>query len=418
MAYEPIPHLDKYKLILPLNDSTPTNYAPYGNLGIRLTREGGITHTGASYKHYAASWYSDGSSDGLAITGGAFAYGTEDFTLAFWVNALTSPETYPFIMSSSLYNAGNGFIVTINGPATGWGGPGDVSFQGSTALTHRVSFGTGNASPILNSGWRHIAFVRQGVEHYCFVDGVLSQQVTATGLADYQEYQTPRLWGTTDAYTAGDFKGYLQDVISVKGAALWTSDFTPPGPLIETSSLGNIIIAPTNPIPFTLSLSLVESLSATNFSAAIVTCTAVSDTHNFRGCRVELSANYSLTTDSGYLVEWASASIDTDGFFSGASPTRITVPAGVSAVSVNACALIPVHSVGERTALLKYNGVEWLCGTGSLGTNVTKSTNNFSIGYVPVSAGDYFELQVYQNSGVSLDLEAGARTWLVLEVLE
>jgi len=269
MAYEPIPHLDKYKLILPLNDSTPTNYAPYGNLGIRLTREGGITHTGASYKHYAASWYSDGSSDGLAITGGAFAYGTEDFTLAFWVNALTSPETYPFIMASSLYNAGNGFIVTINGPATGWGGPGDVSFQGSTALTHRVSFGTGNASPILNSGWRHIAFVRQGVEHYCFVDGVLSQQVTATGLADYQEYQTPRLWGTTDAYTAGDFKGYLQDVISVKGAALWTSDFTPPGPLIETSSLGNIIIAPTNPIPFTLSLSLVESLSATNFSAVV-----------------------------------------------------------------------------------------------------------------------------------------------------
>ena len=147
-----------------------------------------------------------------------------------------------------------------------------------------------------------------------------------------------------------------------------------------------------------------------------------------RGCLV-----YGSTTsvDTGVVtdIRWPSVQYDTDSLHSG-SDTDLTVPAGVSLVRVSANVTFfgVEQPVGPEVALMAritknnaatYAGVpeQAVAPTGSVGTG---TRINLSSPVISVASGDYFRVQVYQNSGADTvmgDLNAG-KLWFGLEIIK
>lgn len=178
------------------------------------------------------SAYFDGSGDYLTLPSSVFDFGTEDWTIEFWINVLTNSNTYPYTMGSSRYNSGSGFYLTISGSATGWGGTGAMSFNGASTLVNRASVGSGDVV-IRNAGWKHIAITRNGVETRMFVDGVMTSLHIASGVANYG-VQAARIMTTgevpasTSLLAALNERCYLDELRVTKGVARYTADFPLP----------------------------------------------------------------------------------------------------------------------------------------------------------------------------------------------
>lgn len=121
---------------------------------------------------------------------------------------------------------------------------------------------------------------------------------------------------------------------------------------------------------------------------------------------------------------------DTDGFFDAStSATRFVIPEGVTAVRM-ACQHIWYNNAnGIRQIVLKKNypanngyGVGgWYPGNPAvtLGANGATTTDpHVYTGVIPVQAGDFFECEAYQNSGVGLNLLASVGTWFFIEAVD
>ncbi|AXQ69197.1 tail protein [Caulobacter phage CcrBL9] len=141
--------------------------------------------------------------------------------------------------------------------------------------------------------------------------------------------------------------------------------------------------------------------------------------------RVRRAATQSVATATWTAVQWDTESEDAVGAFASGASTRITVPAGVSAARatgyVNWNASVSAALIG---AALRRNGVE----IGSTGGSsivasregLNQSPLNFTTEWFPVTAGDYYELFVLQNSGANANLNGpvtafGEGTYLQFE---
>lgn len=98
-----------------------------------------------------------------------------------------------------------------------------------------------------------------------------------------------------------------------------------------------------------------------------------------------------------------SSGAETDTWSSSTNPNRITVPNGVQWVSVRVGAAWLANATGTRVLWLLKNGdrVDRSGDQGATGGEPTVSVIN---GVHPVSPGDYFEVQAFQNSGSALDI--------------
>lgn len=72
--------------------------------------------------------------------------------------------------------------------------------------------------------WQHFACVRDGSNYYLFADGVLAQSTSWGGTITNSRVVSIG----ADANGNIPFQGYIDEVRIVLGAALWTSNFTPP----------------------------------------------------------------------------------------------------------------------------------------------------------------------------------------------
>jgi hypothetical protein len=202
-----------------------------------VTGSGNAKISTADFKFGGASAYFDGSGDYLTLGNAPLRFLGEDFTIEFWCKIETNvggsaASNFPYLMSTSVYNANGGFYIAINGSNTGWGGSGVLNFSSSTGSNGP---GLASTSVIRNAGWKHIAITRQGSNFRMFVDGVLESLATDsdasyTGNSGYLMVST-NTDGTVITTAGANEKGYIDDLRITKGYARYTSNFSvPTGP--------------------------------------------------------------------------------------------------------------------------------------------------------------------------------------------
>jgi hypothetical protein len=191
-------------------------------------------------KYGTGSMYFDGSGDYLRIPASSdLTLGIADFTIEFWCNFTSTNDSGSVnrrILSHGT-NTLDRMQIFIN-DAAGYGSPigGIVLYTTSAIGTTIVAVNDGN--------WHHIAFTRQGGTLYTFVDGALMYSRANT--TNFNDSSAPYYFGAYASTTSGFYNGFLDDFRITKGAALYTSNFTPP-----TSELGLTDLTTVSASPFT-----------------------------------------------------------------------------------------------------------------------------------------------------------------------
>jgi hypothetical protein len=173
-----------------------------------------VANNSPYYDTYSA--YFKGSSDLLSIPGNsAFAFGTGDFTVEFWLynNVSWASQTNPGVVGQKQDDGTAGWQIYRNG------GSNDMYVR----IVNTNDYGSG-VTPATQV-WEHWALVRSGSNLTWYRNGTatythtgFSQNITDTAGLLYIGYT--QTWG-----------GYLNAIISnlriVKGTAVYTSNFTP-----------------------------------------------------------------------------------------------------------------------------------------------------------------------------------------------
>ena len=183
----------------------------------------------------------------------------------------------------------------------------------------------------------------------------------------------------------------------------------------------------TDAAPDTLSRTTI--LSSSNAGAAVDFSAGTKDVFlslpahsvGFMGALVRDSAAETTVTTVQEVLDWDTEIYDVGGWHeSVTNPSRLTVPAGVDWVRISAQVMWTQNKVGQIQAVVLKGGVA----TANIGlpysylTAASGSdgwfTNILTSGPLPVVAGNYFEIRVWQNSGGNLDIAAG-NTWFAIE---
>lgn len=138
---------------------------------------------------------------------------------------------------------------------------------------------------------------------------------------------------------------------------------------------------------------------------------------------VNLSANESINDNSATKVPWDASVYDLIGdnidvWWSAGSPTRLTVPAknGIRRVRVGANTDWATAG-GQRSIIIHKNGSSFVGNPQHRHVATGGAEINLHSRILEVVDGDYFELQVYQNSGAPLLLQANNQTWFAIEAV-
>lgn len=185
--------------------------------GKTVTVGGNTKLTTASPKFGTACATFDGSGDyfRLPLTSD-FQFGTGDFTIAFFYKTTTNSTMHLCSNQGSLNNSAGNYAIEL----TFTSGRVSVLEGGAARLNDLVS-------GLNNGNWHHLAVTRAGGALRAFVDGIH----TGTTYTSSYNYVTGGSYGFYFGQRSGGtngFNGQLDEMIVVKGQALWTSNFTPP----------------------------------------------------------------------------------------------------------------------------------------------------------------------------------------------
>lgn len=172
----------------------------------------------AQSKFGGASGYFDGTGDYLSLADNEdWTFGTGDFTVEAWVYLHGSWAAQGAIYSGRPDN-------TVQ-PSLFVGITADKKPRFIAASSTSTSIFDQTAASALNTGqWYHIAAVRSGTAFNLYVDG--TSVASATSSASLYN-PTTRVCVGGDS-NANYFYGYIDDFRLTKGAARYTSAFTPP----------------------------------------------------------------------------------------------------------------------------------------------------------------------------------------------
>lgn len=133
---------------------------------------------------------------------------------------------------------------------------------------------------------------------------------------------------------------------------------------------------------------------------------------------VTLSSPFAISSSLDY-IDWDAAEYDTDSFWSAGSPSRLTIPAGVSKVRLYAGVRADTTAITHLLCNIDKNGASFL-GGGALEPEAMVSglTTRIAIASAPVDVipGDYFEVETRANT--SANISNDPNTYFALEVLE
>jgi len=204
------------------------------NQSFTVVSSGGGQPTVTGNNPFQAGYYSgyfDGSGDYLTVPYSTGLQFPGDFTVECWVFPIARVSTYPCIVNNySTYTTNGGFAI-FAGHGSANTSKYNVAFNGSFPVIQSTSDITYNA-------WSHIALVRSGSTITLYVNGVANGTATSSATVT----GTANSWwvGTAgDAVSGGEFNGYISNLRAVKGAAVYTSAFTPSTtPLTAISGTG------------------------------------------------------------------------------------------------------------------------------------------------------------------------------------
>ena len=171
------------------------------------------------------SMYFNGSSYLKNTSGTAFTFGTGDFTIEYWI--------YTF-------SYGSGFTCNCGSATTAAGFACGLSNGSIYGTTQTTAYNTSVAVPL--NQWAHIVWVRSGTTLKCYLNG--SSIYTATVSTNYTETGF-----TVGAYNTGtNFMpaGYLSNVRTVIGTAVYTANFTPPTAPLTAITNTSLLLSGTN----------------------------------------------------------------------------------------------------------------------------------------------------------------------------
>ena len=200
---------------------------------------------------YGGTVYFDGTSDSLSLAANsAFAFGTGDFTIEFWVNYASASSNYALYDGRGLALSNAGIVLYTN------------------ASTIYAQIGTNSplitaTSPTANV-WHHIAFTRAGSANKLFVDGTQVGS-TATNSTNLSGLFAVGIGDFIDPGYSGIYglNGNLSNLRVVKGTAVYTANFTPPtAPLTAIS--GTSLLTCQSPSPTTDYSSNAFTITVTN----------------------------------------------------------------------------------------------------------------------------------------------------------
>lgn len=187
-----------YKKILRSYGNTPvsTDYHKYGKSAMY------IPNTGASL---ATGWYIDQHQD--------LMFGNKDFTIEMWAYRLTNAY------------AGTLFFLTLTGTFSF-----TVDVNGLIVLNYYTSGGaqsnlaTSVAFPL--GTWNHVAVQRVGAYFECYLNGARIHRVAITGSTGSVNMTGPLYLGRTNAPSALQWNGYIDEVRVTKGVSRITASNT------------------------------------------------------------------------------------------------------------------------------------------------------------------------------------------------
>lgn len=189
----------------------------------------------------ASTYYGtfNGSSQYLTITGNANLVLTGDFTIEMWIYGSSTRGIAPIILARNAnYTDSNNVYISYrhtNSPNTislHKSGAGTPFFASSIIVTDNI--------------WYHVALVRNGSgTNNCtmYINGSSAGSYTDTGTYDYTNPvigTNPSDTGLSIAQLA--FGGYISNLRIVKGTPLYTSTFTPSGPLTNITNTNLLVL--------------------------------------------------------------------------------------------------------------------------------------------------------------------------------
>ena len=153
----------------------------------------------------------NGTSDYLTVPGSsAFAFGTGDFTIEFWVRSISSGTSMNLIWMTSSW----GIIVYSNS---------QIYYQNVVASTNVIGgVAYGN---LFDGNWHHVALSRASGQSRFFIDGT----PIGTATADTINYTATNTINIANVSGYGYFSGTMSNIRIVKGTSLYgvTNSFTP-----------------------------------------------------------------------------------------------------------------------------------------------------------------------------------------------
>ena len=157
----------------------------------------------------------NGSTDYLGLpTTTDFTFGTNDFTIEFWLNPGENSSNYTIILTLTSSTTTDRF---------------EVAYHSSTIQVYTDTGAWRDTGITPSKGdWHHIAFVRNysGNSLIMYLNGVNKWEVTNT--RDYDELFTTANIGSYASSSYGYLQGFISNFRIVNGNALYTDDFIPP----------------------------------------------------------------------------------------------------------------------------------------------------------------------------------------------
>ena len=175
-----------------------------------LTGTGGRNAIDGSLFFNGKSSYLEMAS-GVLISGTGF--GTNDFTIEFWINQGVNASNYTVLFAYTSSTAADRFEVVMHSSTI-------------QVYTHTGAWRDTGYAPV-SGQWEHIAFVRNysGNTLKMYANGV--EKWSVSNNHDYNEAGVTQI-GSYGSTSYGYFEGYISNLRVLNGTALYTAAFAPP----------------------------------------------------------------------------------------------------------------------------------------------------------------------------------------------
>jgi subtilisin-like proprotein convertase family protein len=133
----------------------------------------------------------DGTNSVLTFSTNVANFGTNDFTVEFWINTVSTRSEEAVMEKRGVCNLGAGWNIRYGVDNIHSGV--NASKLGFELLTATADFGATSSQAVNDGIWHHIALVRNGQNALLYFDGALSTNITMTGVVDISNDQPFRV---------------------------------------------------------------------------------------------------------------------------------------------------------------------------------------------------------------------------------